>query len=113
VWTFSHVCPLRDSGSAALIGGLWLLMTVAFEFLFGRYVAKQDWKRLLADYDLRRGRVWPLFLAWITILPWLVYRFWRSRIIAATERTLAGPPVVMCGHGNYSRNCLPARHNAL
>lgn len=75
VWIFSRFCPLPDAGSAALIGGLWLVMTVAFEFLFGRYVAKHDWKRLLADYDLRSGRVWPLFLGWLTVLPWLVHRF--------------------------------------
>lgn len=75
VWTFARFYPVPDARTAALIGGLWLLLTVAFEFLFGRYVAKYEWRRLLADYDLRNGRVWPLFLAWLTALPWLVYRY--------------------------------------
>lgn len=75
VWTLSRFYPVPDAATAAMIGALWLTMTIAFEFLFGRYVAKHDWQRLLADYDLRRGRVWPLFLAWLAALPWLVYRF--------------------------------------
>lgn len=74
VFAFAAARPIPDAATAVLIGGLWLLLTVAFEFLFGRYVAKEDFARLIADYDLTRGRVWPLFLAWLTLLPWLVYR---------------------------------------
>lgn len=74
VLTFSRFNPIRDAELAAFIGVSWLVATVTFEFLFGRYVARHSWSRLLADYDLRRGRVWPLFLGWLAILPWLVYR---------------------------------------
>ena len=37
------------------VGGLWLVLTLAFELLFGRYVAGDSWDRLLSDYDPRRG----------------------------------------------------------
>jgi hypothetical protein len=47
----------------------WLALTVAFEFVFGRLVAKQSWSDLVADYNLARGRTWPLVLAWIAIGP--------------------------------------------
>jgi hypothetical protein len=42
---------------------------VAFEFGFGRYVAKQSWQTQLADYDLRRGRLWSVVLAAVATMP--------------------------------------------
>ena len=61
--------PIATAGDAAGIGVTWLALTVAFEFALGRYVAKQSWPALLADYDLRRGRLWPLALAAVLLAP--------------------------------------------
>lgn len=44
------------------IGAFWTLATICFEFAFGRLVLKYSWERLLADYDIFRGRVWLLVL---------------------------------------------------
>ena len=67
-----------DVGSRALfgIGALWLALTVAFELLFGRYVSGASWESLLADYDLRRGRLWSLLLVTILFAPWLASHRW-------------------------------------
>lgn len=54
------------------IGTAWLGLTVAFEFAFGRLVAKQSWRDLLADYNLAADRMWPLVLAWIGAGPTVV-----------------------------------------
>ena len=35
---------------------MWLGLTLAFEFGFGRLVAKQSWEQLLADYNVAAGR---------------------------------------------------------
>lgn len=61
--------PTPTAGGAAVIGMSWTAMTVAFEFGFGHYVARQSWETLLADYDLRRGRLWPLVLVAIAAAP--------------------------------------------
>ena len=53
------------------IGALWLVLTVAFEFLLGRFVSGASWEALLAEYDLTRGRLWPLVLSTTLIAPWL------------------------------------------
>jgi hypothetical protein len=37
------------------IGALWLALTLAFECLFGHYVAGASWQRLLSDYDPAQG----------------------------------------------------------
>ena len=61
--------PLPTAGGAATVGVAWVGMTVAFEFGFGHYVARQSWSTLLADYDLRRGRLWPLVLVATAVAP--------------------------------------------
>ena len=70
--------PLRDTREAVEVGMGWLALTVAFEFGFGRLVAKQSWDELLADYDVAEGRTWPFVLAWIGAGPALV-RALRAR----------------------------------
>ena len=64
--------PLPTARDALRVGALWLVLTVAFEFGFGRGVAHSSWEELLADYDVRRGRLWPLVLVWIALGPAIV-----------------------------------------
>jgi hypothetical protein len=54
-----------SKGEAIWIGLCWVLLAVAFEFGFGHYVDGLSWSRLLADYDLTRGRL--LLLVWLTV----------------------------------------------
>jgi hypothetical protein len=42
---------------------------VAFEFGFGHYVSGAPWTELLADYDVRAGRLWPLVLFTTIVAP--------------------------------------------
>lgn len=77
VWIISHFWPIESSAQAWAIGLSWLLLTIAFEFGFGHYVAGHPWSRLLADYNLLAGRVWALFLIWIAVLPIVIYKFLR------------------------------------
>jgi hypothetical protein len=64
--------PLRSRSQALTVGAVWVLITVAFEFGFGRFVAKQSWQELVADCDVRRGRLWSFVLAWIGLGPAVV-----------------------------------------
>jgi hypothetical protein len=74
IWGLSRVWPLPSAGQAVEVGLAWLAMTVAFEFLFGRYAAHRSWSALVADYNLFAGRVWSLLLVWVAVSP---YFFWR------------------------------------
>ncbi len=65
--------PPVSGGQALLIGLLWLVLTLAFEFGFGRYRGKA-WSVLLEDYNILRGRLWVLILVWISIAPYIFYR---------------------------------------
>ncbi|MCZ4304868.1 hypothetical protein O4G98_08975 [Zoogloeaceae bacterium G21618-S1] len=72
-WVMPRLRP-ASTGQAATIGGLWLLMTLAFEFLFGHYVAGNTWAALIDNYNLAAGRLWPLIPLWVAIAPPLVHR---------------------------------------
>lgn len=63
---------------SAVAGGLlWFVMTVAFECLFGHYVAGESWAQLAENYDLLAGHLWPLILVWVCVAPPLFYRLQR------------------------------------
>jgi hypothetical protein len=65
----------RRWGEAMKIGVFWLLLTLAFEFLVGRYVLAKPWPVLLEDYDLSRGRIWIIVLLVVLLAP-----PWTARI---------------------------------
>lgn len=74
VWSFSTYFPIQSGRTAIFIGATWTVFTVAFEFGFGHYIAGHSWRKLISDYDLFSGRLWCVFLVWILLLPYLVYR---------------------------------------
>lgn len=74
IWMVVRRLPPASERQALLIGVVWLGLTVAFEFLFGRYVAGHPWRRLLHDYNVLAGRVWLAVLVWITVAPYLFFR---------------------------------------
>lgn len=71
--TGPFVRRLGNPRSAELLGVglLWLLLTIAFEFLMGHYVSGATLETQLADYNLLRGRLWPLVLLTTLLAPWL------------------------------------------
>jgi hypothetical protein len=75
IWISLRFFPPNSAAQAWAIGFLWLSLTVAFEFLFGHYLAGHSWSRLVQDYNLFAGRVWVLILLWVTVSPYLFYRW--------------------------------------
>jgi hypothetical protein len=46
-------------------------LTVAFEFLFGHYVDGKSWGELAANYEIWNGRLWPVALAVVAMMPFV------------------------------------------
>jgi hypothetical protein len=61
---------------ALVVGSLWVALTLAFESLVGHYVQHQPWATLLADYDVRRGRVGMI----IALIVTFVAPLWFGRL---------------------------------
>jgi hypothetical protein len=77
IWGVVRIWQPRSARQALVIGLMWLGLTIAFEFLFGHYVAGLPWSRLLHDYDLLAGRVWVIALVWVWIAPLVFYRLYK------------------------------------
>jgi hypothetical protein len=77
IWRFIRLYRPSSSQQAVLIGLLWLGLTVAFEFLFFHYVGGRSWSELLSNYNIFKGRVWVVVLAWIAIAPYVFFRLTR------------------------------------
>ena len=58
-----------DGRDASLIGLVWVVLTVAFEFLVGHFVFGNPWQKLILDYNIARGRVWVLVLVTSYLAP--------------------------------------------
>ena len=78
--TIGWLAP-ADREQAVAIGVLWLVLTLAFEFLAGHYLFRNPWSKLLADYDLLHGRIWVGVLITTFIAPLVSAsgRLWRPR----------------------------------
>lgn len=75
MWFFVNRWPPSSERAAFAIGLFWMVLTMAFEFLFFHYVGGRPWAELVANYNVLQGRVWVLVLAWVALAPWLFYRF--------------------------------------
>lgn len=58
-----------DRAGALRVGGLWMVLTLAFELLAGHWLFGKSWSDLFADYDLAAGRVWILVLVATLLAP--------------------------------------------
>jgi hypothetical protein len=58
-----------DRAGALRVGGLWVVLTLAFELLAGHWLFGKSWSDLFADYDLAAGRVWILVLVATLLAP--------------------------------------------
>ncbi len=65
--------PPGSSLNALLIGLMWVVLTLLFEFGFGRYRGN-SWETLLHDYNIVKGRLWVLIPIWVAITPYLFYK---------------------------------------
>ena len=65
--------PLAGKATSQLVrASLFLVvLTVAFEFVFGRYVDGRSWSELAANYAIWRGALWPIALAALAFTPFL------------------------------------------
>jgi len=73
-WLVSTWFRCRRAAQYWLIGVLWLVLTLLFEFGLGRFVQHRDWLDLLGAYTFRGGNLWPLVLVVTLVSPRLAAR---------------------------------------
>jgi hypothetical protein len=77
-WTIGWIRPVT-AREALSVGALWLALTLAFEFGVGHYGFGKAWSELLADYDLRHGRIWIAVVVVTLLAPLWTMRARQTR----------------------------------
>jgi len=54
-----------------LMGSIWVIMTICFEFLAGHYAFGNSWEKLISDYNILKGRIWIFIPITTFISPYL------------------------------------------
>lgn len=80
VWLIDMKWEIESRTQAFLIGFIWLIMTILFEFGFGHFIMKHSWNRLLHDYRIDEGRLWILVLIWTAVVPLVIYSIRQTRL---------------------------------
>jgi hypothetical protein len=57
-----------------LVGLFWFVLTLVFEFSFGRFVQHKTWVELFDAYAFREGNIWPIVLLATFASPWFAAR---------------------------------------
>jgi len=70
----TRIWPIKSASQAWVIGGIWFLMTEAFEFGMGRYVSGASWSELFSAYNVFAGQVWIFIPLWVLAGPYMFYR---------------------------------------
>ena len=58
---------------AWIIGAVWLVLTLAFEFGAGHFMFGKSWTELMAEYNLLAGRIWVMVLVVTFMTPILTF----------------------------------------
>lgn len=66
---FRHQAMAESDQTLLKVGLAWVAATVAFEFGFDRLIDGKSWSELLHDYNVFRGRLWPVVLLVILSAP--------------------------------------------
>jgi hypothetical protein len=66
--------PPNTVKQALIIGIVWSILTLAFEFGFG-IMRGISWKQLLYAYNFTEGQIWILIPIWVAIAPYIAFKF--------------------------------------
>ena len=54
-----------------LLGLLWVILTLSFEFLFGHFIAGRSWHEIMQVFNVKKGDLFIVVLAITGVSPWL------------------------------------------
>ncbi len=69
----TRVWPIGSARQAWTIGGMWFLMTEAFEIGMG-LIAGDSWSKLFHTYNVFAGQVWIFIPLWVLAGPYVFFR---------------------------------------
>ena len=73
-WILIPRTGVEEPGGFVLIGIYWVVLTLAFEFGFGHFLAGKPWHDVLQVFNLARGDLFVVVICVTGISPYLVAR---------------------------------------
>lgn len=73
-WLFAPVIGRTGTSTWLAVGLLWVTLTLAFEYLFGHFVAGIPSGEISRVFDVRGGNLFSLALLAACLSPWLAAR---------------------------------------
>lgn len=70
--TLPWIAPTSVS-DALLIGVLWVTLMLAYDIGIGRWAFHMTWRKIFADFDLRRGNFLAIGMLWLLLVPVVVF----------------------------------------
>lgn len=71
---FIHWMQAETTRALLLVGLMWMILTLAFEFSLGRLVLGYSWERMMVDYDITRGGFLALGMIVLGLSPLIAAR---------------------------------------
>jgi hypothetical protein len=83
LWTYGYLIRKRlniqTRQRASVCALMWMLLTVASEFLLG-LAFRQPLETILANYDISRGQWWPWVVMAVGLMPFLLIQPMTTRV---------------------------------
>lgn len=83
-WLAARWIGAATRGQQLAVGLLWLALTIAFDLALGRWIFGFSWERLLEDFRIWEGRLFPLGLLVLAFAPMIAAR-WRGLSTGVTQ----------------------------
>jgi hypothetical protein len=64
----------RRTRTLLLVGLTWVVLTIGYELVLGRFVFHHSWAEIGSDFDLSHGRLFPIGLLFVMFAPLLAAR---------------------------------------
>ena len=71
-------------GKLLIVGLVWLVLTLLFELIVGRFILSLSWERLASDYDILHGGLMPFGLLILTLAPLMAVRISGIKLSSGT-----------------------------
>jgi len=65
--------PTNTAKQALIIGIVWTILTLVFEFGFG-IIRGSSWKQLFDAYNFTEGQIWILIPIWVAVAPYIAFK---------------------------------------
>jgi hypothetical protein len=83
--------PAHDARTLLRVGASWVVLTIGYELVLGRFAFGLSWNEIASDFDVFHGRLLPLGLFFLLFAPLLAA--WLRGRIGTAARHAAGRQV--------------------